>query len=247
MNSDAFVDDQFLERFSRHLLLPDFSLQKQKRLSDATVSVVGLGGLGCLVAAQLAAAGIGRLLLIDHDSIALSNLPRQWVYSEGDVGKKKVDVAKTKLLAMRKDLDVEAKKEKLTLDNADELLKGSDLIIDALDNITDKFILNDYALRQKIFFVHGGAVQYQGAFMSIVPGKTPCLRCHFPKITEEQQNCATLGVSSSLCAIIASFQVHEAIALLVGNETMNRGSYCFFDLKRYHLKAISIENAVCNH
>lgn len=244
---EAFLDDQLLERFSRQLLLPDFTPKAQRRLFDARVAIVGLGGLGCLVATQLAAVGIGHLLLIDYDDIALSNLPRQLLYTEKDVGKKKVDIAKAKLLEMGKNLDVEIRREKLTPHNAEKLLKGSDLVIDALDNVTDKLILNDYVLKHKTFFVHGGAVGYQGAFMSVVPGKTACLRCHFPKAVEEQQNCATLGVSSALCVIIASFQVHEAIALLAGNESTNRGAYCFFDLKRYHLKAVSIRDTACTH
>lgn len=236
---EPFVDKNFLSRYSRQIFLPDFLLEGQRKLRKSRAAIVGLGGLGCMIAGQLAAAGIGELILIDHDDVQISNLPRQWIYTEKDIGRKKVDIAKEWIQRMRSDILVETKKEKLDENNAKDLIVGCLVVLDAVDNPKDKLIINDFALRHKVPLVYGGAVQYEGAFMTIVPGETHCLRCYFPDMIDEGQNCATLGVSSSLCSVIASFQVNEAIALLADISSVGRGNYHFFDLRRYFLKTIS--------
>ena len=207
------LTDKDLARYNRQIILPEFGEEGQKKLRQATVLVVGAGGLGSPVSIYLACAGIGRLILVDFESVDLSNLNRQILHWEEDVGEKKVVSGNWKLRKLNSTVDVTPRVTKMTAENADELLDGVDLVMDCLDNMETRFILNEACFRKGIPFIHGGVRGLMGEVTTIIPGQTPCLECLFPHGPERTEPFPVFGATA---ALVASLQVMEAIKLLAG-------------------------------
>lgn len=209
-----------IPRFSRHILLSVIGEQGQERIARSRVLVAGLGALGSLIANLLARAGVGFLRIVDLDSPELHNLHRQLLYDESDVasGLSKVEAAKRRLRAACSAVEIEAVQAVIGPDNAMELTDGVDLVVDALDNATARFPINDAILARRIPYVFGGAIETVGNVMTIIPGETPCLRCLWPDpdAVADHARAATVGVLSSAAAAVASVEVTEAMKILVG-------------------------------
>ncbi len=240
----TFMTDR-LDRFSRQMAFPGIGEAGQKRLLAARVAVVGCGGLGSTLAACMGRAGIGGLTLIDGDVVDLTNLHRQFMFDEKDAeaGTNKAMAAAAKLRQADSGLEVEAVAVRLERGNADELLSGHDLILDGLDNMAARYILNDWCMRNEVPWIYGGVAGSSGMVMVVRPGLSACLECAFPGKGEEKaeagEELSSLGVINPLPAHVAAIQCAEAQKLLVGSGEILSGLK-FVDLWSGECRVISI-------
>ncbi len=200
-----------LERYNRQILL--IGKDKQEKIKNATVLIVGVGGLGSAAAYYLTAAGIGKLILVDDGLVELSNLQRQILYTINDVGKPKVFAAKERLRKLNPHVDIVVYNTRFNNELADKLLPEVDLIIDALDNWDTRIILDKAAWRHKKPFIHAGVYGFYGQLTVLIPGKTPCLRCIFPKKPKTQQ---PLPVFATTPGVLGILEANEALKLISG-------------------------------
>ncbi len=209
-----------IERYSRQILVPELGGKTQIRLRQGRVLVVGAGGLGSPAAFYLAAAGVGTLGLIDPDDVELSNLQRQILHGTADIGRKKVDSAETKLRELNPGVNVVRHPTRLEPDNAAEILRDYQFIVDGSDNFDTKFLVNDTAVALGIPYSHAGIVRLQGQTMTVVPGRSACYRCFFraPPAAEELLSCQQAGILGAVAGTIGSIQATEAIKFLAGFE-----------------------------
>ncbi len=221
MYEDLGVSPRDHERYSRQILFPGIGEPGQQHLLDARVAVVGCGALGSFQAGALARAGIGFLRIIDRDYVELSNLQRQWLFDECDVeqGMPKAAAAARKIAGINSQILVDPLVADLTAANAADALDGMDLILDGTDNFETRYLINDFAVERGVPWIYGAAVGSYGIAMPVIPGKTACLRCVYPDPPSgAQPTCETAGVLGSVTALIASWQVSEAIKILCGVE-----------------------------
>lgn len=200
-------------RYGRQILYPDFGESGQKRLKQSHVAVAGLGGLGSPAAIYLASAGIGHLTLVDCDLVELSNLNRQVLHWEEDIGEKKSLSAARKLAKLNPAITITPLFEKITEDNVRDIIKGVNVVIDGMDNFETRFIINSGCVVEGIPFIHGGIYGFLGEITTIIPGETPCLTCIFPTVPKREDTFPVFGMTP---AFIAALQVAEAIKLLAG-------------------------------
>lgn len=212
------LDAQDSERYDRHLRLPEVGLAGQRRLLASKVLMVGAGGLGSPAALYLAAAGVGTLTLVDDDRVERSNLQRQVLHGDDDVGRAKVLSAAKRLHALNPTVQVHAVAERLGLDNARDLLAGHDLVIDGADNFATRYLVNAACIDLGIPWVYGAVERFRGQVSVFVPGQGPCYRCLFPEPPppEFAPNCAEAGVLGVLPGVIGLLQATEAIKHLLG-------------------------------
>jgi len=209
-------------RYSRHQLLRVIGEDGQKRIEKARVFVAGLGALGSVISMLLARAGVGFLRIADHDAPEVHNLHRQILYDEADVarGLSKAEAARNRLLAANSQVEIEAVTALIGPDNVETLTEGVDLVVDALDNITARYFINDMILDRGIPYVFGGAIETVGNVMTIIPGKTPCLRCLWPNpaAVENHPRASSVGVLSAAATVVAAVEVSEALKILAGKQ-----------------------------
>jgi molybdopterin-synthase adenylyltransferase len=208
------------DRYSRQTRFAPIGPDGQARLAAARVAVVGCGALGGVVAMALARAGVGSLRLIDRDVPEWSNLPRQVLFDEADVaaGLPKAVAAAARLATINAQARIEPVVADLTADNATELLGGVDVIVDGTDNFEARFLVNEVACRARIPWVHGGAIGAEGRVMTIIPGRTACLRCLIPDppAPGALPTCDTAGIIGPAALVVGAVEAAEAIKLLVG-------------------------------
>lgn len=212
--------------------------ESQAKLRGSRVAVVGCGGLGCVVSASLARAGV-HLVLIDDDRVETSNLPRQELFDHEDIGEQKVDRASSRLIRANYDIGVLPVFARLTDDNADELLKDADVIADCTDNMPSRFVINRYSLRTGKPWVYGGVADWEGRVWGIVPGVTPCLFCMIDCSPSSDDQFAR-GVLNTTVGMVGNIQATEVIKLLIGKKTsglMAIDAWCYqiryIDVKRF--------------
>ena len=243
----AFSRDE-LSRYARHISLPEVGWEGQERLRAARVALVGAGGLGSPIGLYLAAAGIGRIGIIDFDVVDLSNLQRQVLYSTGDVGRKKVDVAAQRLRAMNPNVDILTHDVRLTRDNALDILRDYDIVIDGTDNFPTRYLVNDASVLLGKPYVYGSILRFEGQ-VSVFTGRTgPCYRCLFrePPPPGLVPSCAEGGVLGVLPGIIGSLQALEAIKLILGQGDTLVGRLALFDALTFQWRELKLRrNADC--
>jgi molybdopterin/thiamine biosynthesis adenylyltransferase/rhodanese-related sulfurtransferase len=203
------------DRYVRQTVLPEVGAAGQERLAAATVLIIGAGGLGCAVLPYLAAAGVGRLVLLDPDRVEETNLHRQPLYRMSEIGQLKVEAARTTLLALNPQLAIEARAQSLTPANAPELVAVADLVLDAADSFAATYTLSDECLRQRKVLVSAsvlGLSGYVGAFC----GGAPSYRAVFPEMPPQVGSCAQSGVLGTAVAVMGTLQAHMTLALLLG-------------------------------
>jgi len=201
-----------LTRYDRQIMLKGIGKDGQEKLKKARVFVAGAGGLGSPISIYLAAAGVGTIRLADHDTIEMSNLNRQILYGDGDIGKRKIDSAVEKLQNLNKDITVEAVAETITGENVSRLVGDFDLIVDAMDNLPTRYVLNRAAIEKNIPFFHGAVYGFEGRATTIIPGKTACLWCIYQgRVTEGKF--PVIGVAP---AVIGCLQATEVIKYITG-------------------------------
>jgi len=206
------------QRYARHLDLPGFGARAQERLRAGRVMVVGCGGLGSPALYYLAAAGVGLLGLVDSDQVDVSNLQRQILHATPDIGRPKVDSAVGRLRALNPHVRLAPHAVHLTADNARELFAPYDVILDCTDNFAAKYLINDACIALKKTFVHAGISAFCGQLMTVVPGKSACLRCLFPAPPPlaAPESAPTAGPLGAIPGVIGSLQAVEALKCLSG-------------------------------
>ncbi|AEC51495.1 hypothetical protein PNA2_0579 [Pyrococcus sp. NA2] len=206
------LSERELERYDRQIML--FGVEGQEKLKRSRVAVVGVGGLGSPVAYYLTAAGVGEILLIDEQVPELSNLNRQILHWEEDIGKNPKPIsAKWKLERFNSDVKIETFVGRLSEENVDDVLRGVDVIVDCLDNFETRYLLDDFAWRHGVPLVHGAVEGLYGQVTTIVPGKTKRLREIFPRVKKKEK----FPILGATAGVIASIQVAEVVKLITGH------------------------------
>lgn len=213
------------QRYDRQIMLPDFGEEGQEKLRRARIVIAGSGGLGSPAALYLAAAGIGTLRIIDNDKVELSNLNRQILHWDKDVGRSKIKSAAEKLTRINKDLKLETIETTITAKNALGMVTGFDVIIDALDNLPTRFLLNKAAIEYNIPFIHGAVYGLEGRAMTVVPGKSTCLRCLYQGMPPRKK----FPVLGTTPGVIGCIQATEAIKLITGIGTLLTNRLLIYD------------------
>ena len=230
--SDLDLDPTQLDRYSRHIILDDVGPAGQKDLLDAEVLVLGAGGLGAPIIQYLAAAGVGTLGIADDDEVELSNLQRQVIHGDDDVGRKKVDSAAEFVADLNPDVDVERHELRVTPDNIEELIDGYDFVVDGTDNFETRYLVNDACTLAGIPFSHGSIFRFEGQVTTFAgDDDSPCYRCLFPEAPPAGMvpNCATAGVLGVLPGTVGCLQATETVKHLMGKGESLDGSMLFFD------------------
>jgi len=204
-----FTEDE-LVRYERQIMLPEWGEEGQERLKGSKVVVAGAGGLGSAILSYLAVAGVGSIRVIDGDTVELSNLNRQILHSEKDIGRKKVDSAREELKSLNPHIEIEAIGEVITEDNVFEMV-GDYLIVDALDNLPTRYLLNRVAVQRKLTLFHGAIYGFEGRVTTIIPGKTPCIKCLYKDVIPGK-----IPVVGVIPAVIGCIQATEVIKYIVG-------------------------------
>ncbi len=228
----AGLDAPRRARYSRHLLIPEVGEEGQLKLLDSKVLLVGAGGLGSPASLYLAAAGVGRIGIVDADVVDESNLQRQIVHSTDSLGEPKVESAKRTIEALNPDVEVVAYKERLTSENIERILAdGWDVIVDGADNFPTRYLVNDASVWHKIPVVHGSIYRFEGQVTVFKPHEGPCYRCLFPTPPppELAPSCAEGGVLGVLPGVIGSLQASEALKLALGIGEPLVGRLLLFD------------------
>ena len=204
-------------RYSRHLLLDGFGLEGQQRLLDARVLIVGMGGLGSPIALYLAAAGVGTLGLVDGDTVSLTNLQRQIIHGTPDVGRSKVDSSAESIIRVNPEVTVEKHELFLNEDNALDIIRDYDFVVEGSDNFSAKYLVNDACVMLGKPFCIGGINRYAGQVMTHRPG-TACYRCLFPEppAREDVETCAMVGVLGTIAGMLGTIQATEVVKCIVG-------------------------------
>jgi len=214
-----------LTRYDRQIMLKGLGRDGQEKLKKARVFVAGAGGLGSPISIYLAVAGVGNIKIVDHDTIELSNLNRQILHGDEDIGKRKTDSAIQKLKGLNKDINVEAVAETITEENVAELVGDCDLIVDAMDNLPTRYLLNRTAISKNIPFFHGAVYGFEGRAMTVIPGETACLWCIYQgRVT--QGKFPVIGVAP---AVIGCLQATEVIKYLAGFGELLTGQLLIYD------------------
>jgi len=205
------------EFYSRQTVLLELGHKGQEKLWRSKVAIVGLGGLGSASALYLALAGVGHLRIIDQDTVELNNLHRQILYSLRDLRYPKVEAAAKKIKQMNPEVKVEAIPETLRETNAEEMVEGTDCVVDGLDNMRTRYILNRACARKRVPYVFGGAIGIEGNLSVFAPPETPCLECVLPNLDDRLlPTCEVRGVLGATAGIIGTMQAMETIKLLTG-------------------------------
>jgi len=208
-----------LDKFSRQIMLEEIGYNGQLKLKNSKVCVVGTGGLGNPITTRLAAMGIGTLRIVDRDVIELSNLHRQTMFDEDDVGQVKVEVAAKKLKKLNLDCNVEALAVSVNDYTALEVIEGCDVVIDALDSVNARYALNKACVKLNIPFVTGAAVGVSGQVFTVLPKESACYFCMFPELDEDTMpTCSIEGVHPSILSIVGGIEVAEAVKIIIGKK-----------------------------
>ena len=206
-------------RYSRQVLLPEIGPEGQERLARARAVVIGCGALGTHSLSFLVRAGVGGVAVVDRDSVEITNLQRQTLFQESDVGRPKAEAAQERLRNINSEIAVKGTVADVREANVDGLVAGATVVVDATDNMETRYIVNDACVRLGIPWVYGGAVGVSGMVMVVAKGG-PCLRCVFPNPPPSGQlpTCNTVGIVNTLPSMVASMQVTEAFKLILGRE-----------------------------
>jgi len=213
------LSSEDLDRYSRQVMLEEIGYQGQLKLRDAKVCIVGVGGLGNPITTRLVAMGVGTIRIVDRDVIELSNLHRQTMFNDSDVGEIKVETAARKLQKLNPNVKIEALPISVNDYTALEVVDGCDVVIDALDSVNARYSLNKACVAKNIPFVTGAAVGMSGQAFTILPKKSACYHCMFPSLDEDSMpTCSIEGVHPSILSIIGGVQVAEAVKIILGKK-----------------------------
>jgi len=226
------LSEKELDRYSRQIMLEEIGYQGQLKLKQAKVCVVGVGGLGNPIVTRLATMGVGNIRIVDRDVIELSNLHRQTMFNEDDVGQVKVETAAKKLRKLNPNIVIEELPVSINDYTAVDVVDGCDVVVDALDSVDARYALNKACIEKKIPFVTGAAVGVTGQSFTILPNESACYHCLFPALDEDSMpTCSIEGVHPSILSIIGGIEVSEAVKIITGKEPSLRDKVLHVDLE----------------
>jgi len=235
------LKNEDLQRYSRQIMLDEIGFVGLEKIRKAKVCVVGVGGIGNPVVTQLTAMGIGKLKIVDRDIIEISNLHRQHLYTEEDIGKVKVEAAKARLEQINSSVQIEALPNSVTKYTAENIVKGFDIVVDALDSIDARYALNDACIKLNIPLIYAGALGMLGSICTIIPNKTACLRCIFPALAEDDMpTCSTEGVHPSILYLVGGIQVSEVVKIILGERPTLENKLLYIDLNDLSLEKVPV-------
>ena len=241
-NGNGALTQQQVQRYSRHLIMPEVAMEGQQKLRHARVLVVGAGGLGSPVLSYLAAAGVGTLGIVDFDTVDFTNLQRQIIYSTGDVGRPKLEAAADRIRAMNPDVHVVTHEDRLTSENALSILKNYDVVVDGTDNYPTRYLVNDACVMLGIPNVYGSIFRFDGQASVFCQQDGPCYRCVYPSPPPPGlvPSCAEGGVLGVLPGIIGTIQATEAVKLILGKGSSLAGRLLVLDAMKMHFRELKL-------
>ncbi len=242
------MDDSTLLRYNRQIMMPEFGIEGQEKIIDATVLIVGLGGLGSAVSMYLAGSGVGNLVLNDFDWVDLSNLQRQIVHTSQSVGVAKVSSATQTLLALNPEIRISGIQGKMPDDILLDQVEHADVVVDATDNFDIRFALNEACVSTRTPLVSGAAIRMDGQFTVYRPdiASSPCFRCLYAPEDEPAERCSETGVLGSICGTIGSLQATEVLKIIAGVGDSMHGRLILYDARRLEWQEVRInKNPEC--
>jgi adenylyltransferase/sulfurtransferase len=233
------LSEKELDQYSRQVMLEQIGYQGQLKLKNSTVCVVGVGGLGNPITTRLAAMGVGKLRIVDRDVIELSNLHRQTMFDEDDVGQVKVEVAARKLKKNNPQVEIEALPISINDYTALDVVEGCDVVIDALDSVNARYSLNKACIEKNIPCVLGAAVGVTGQVFTVIPNESACYYCMFPALDEDSMpTCSLEGVHPSILSVVGGIEVHEAVDVLIGKTPKSSQKFLSIDLENLEFSSV---------
>jgi len=225
------MDDEQLLRYSRHIMLPQLGYEGQQKLLNAHVLIIGLGGLGSPASMYLSSAGVGQLTLVDHDSVELTNLQRQIVHRNQNIGTTKVSSAKKNLTDINPDIKINTIQHTLDETQLKQQVALADVVLDATDNFETRFAINKACIAQKKPLVSGAAIRFEGQITVVDPrvNSCPCYSCLYPDRGETEETCSENGILAPVVGVIGSLQALEAIKIICGIGEPLYGRLLLFD------------------
>lgn len=242
------LSEEQLQRYSRHIILPEVGGKGQKKILQAKVFIVGAGGLGCPVGYYLAAAGIGTLGIIDNDIVEISNLQRQIAHSVKTLGMPKVDSAKATFEALNPDTKVIAIKDRISKDNILDLIKDYDVVVDGSDNFPTRYLVNDACVMLKKPLVSGAILKFEGQVTSILPGEGHCYRCLFEEMPPPGlvPSCQEAGVLGAITGVVGALQATEVLKIILNKGHILKESLLIYDALRATFRKVKVpRNPAC--
>jgi len=230
-----------VEYYSRQIVLKELGKEGQRRLKGTKAAVIGVGGIGSVSALYLALAGVGRLVLVDQDTVELHNLHRQILFTVQDLRLPKAEVAAKRLMEVNPDIEALSVPDNIREENVEQIIKNTDVVVDGLDNMRTRYIVNSACSRLRIPYVFGGAIAMEGNVSVFNPPETPCLECVLPAIDDRNlPGCDTRGVLGATAGMVGSIQAVETIKLLAGIEGTLKGKLLVCDFRRMEFEKIEI-------
>ena len=230
------LTNQQAMRYNRHIVLPKIDLDGQEALLNANICIIGIGGLGTAAATSLCASGVGSLTLIDHDTVEATNLPRQILFSEQDVGVNKVEAAKARLHAINSDCDITAIAEPFSAPNAAELsptlkqaIEGADVVLDCTDNTDSRDLINVLCFKLNTPLVSGAAIRFEGQLFVAIPGESRCYACLRTLFASPDLSCVEAGIFSPVVNIVGTYQAMLAMQVLMDFDNIPKNTLMTFD------------------
>ncbi len=231
-----------LETYSRQISLRDIGVSGQEKIRRARVCVIGVGGLGSTIVAQLAGMGVGLLRIVDRDLVERVNLHRQSLYDVDSLGMPKAEAAENRVRRINPDVRVEALPLSVGEHNAEKVVEDMDIVLDGLDSLAARRIVNRACVKHGKPYLFGAAVEMFGNASTIIPGETPCLDCFLPR-QEPSATCSTVGVPPSVVTMVASIQVSEAVKIITGAKPSLAGRLLFIDLRSLLIESVSVSRS----
>ncbi len=235
------------KRFEKHITLKRIGVSGQKKILNSKVLIIGLGGLGCPLLTYLAASGVGNIGIVDHDKVEITNLNRQTLFSESDLGKYKVLQAKKKILQINKLVKIKTYREKVNLKNINSILRKFHIICDGTDNFETRYIINDYCKKNKKILISAAISKFEGhLFKFNFEKKGSCYRCFMPEKPDTENNCQTDGIFSPLAGILGSLQANEVLKTILNFKDNLNNKVVIFDSIKVNLRNAKIlTNSEC--
>jgi adenylyltransferase/sulfurtransferase len=236
------MNDEQLLRYSRQILMPQIGMEGQQKLQDAHVAIIGAGGLGSPVAMYLASAGVGQLTIVDDDNVELSNLQRQLLHTDNDIGRRKVDSAADTLQTINPGARINTVAARLDESQLRQLAGEADILVDASDNFVTRFAINAACVATGTPLVSGAAIRMEGQLSVFIPGRedSPCYRCLYREGDEPDQTCADNGVLAPIVGVIGSLQALEVLKLLLDLGKSLCGRVLIFDGLYHEWRSIKL-------
>jgi adenylyltransferase/sulfurtransferase len=237
------------KRFEKQIILKKIGISGQKKIKKAKVLIVGMGGLGCPLLTYLASAGVSEIGIIDHDRVELSNLNRQILFNINDLGKFKVTQAKSKIIKIYKKVKIKTFKQKISIQNANFIIKKYDVICDGTDNFDTRYLINDFCKKNNKILISEAISGFEGQLFKFnFKKKGPCFRCFMPEKPIQENNCDTEGVFSPIAGILGTLQSNEVLKTILDLKDDLNNNFIIFNSLKMNLRKIKIKpNPKCSN